>query len=65
MVFNVNQIVALLSRGHTLKKGDIVLTGTPPGIGWFRKPRLALQHGNRVKVAIEGLSTLINVVEYA
>ncbi|KAH7019619.1 hypothetical protein EDB80DRAFT_701206 [Ilyonectria destructans] len=64
MIFNIRQIVARLSRGHTLTQGDIILTGTPPGIGWFRKPRVALNHGTSVKVCIENLSTLVNVVDY-
>jgi 2-keto-4-pentenoate hydratase/2-oxohepta-3-ene-1,7-dioic acid hydratase in catechol pathway len=38
--------------------GDLILTGTPPGVGYFRDPRIALQPGDTVEVEVEGIGTL-------
>ncbi len=55
MVFNVAQIVANLSHYFTLEPGDLVTTGTPPGVGMGKKPQVFLQPGDKLKVWIEGL----------
>ncbi|KAL2206007.1 hypothetical protein CC79DRAFT_1349305 [Sarocladium strictum] len=64
MIFSVRKQIALLSRGTTLEAGTIILTGTPPGIGYFRQPRVVLEDGGRVDVHIEKIGTLVNVVKY-
>jgi len=38
--------------------GDLILTGTPPGVGYFRDPPIALQPGDTVEVEVEGIGTL-------
>lgn len=58
MIFGVVDLIALLSRSFTLNPGDIVATGTPPGVGWFRTPRRTLRDGDEVVVAIEGIGEL-------
>ena len=55
MVFNVRQIVAYLSNFMTLEPGDVILTGTPPGVGMGQKPPRYLNAGDRVEIGIEGL----------
>jgi 2-keto-4-pentenoate hydratase/2-oxohepta-3-ene-1,7-dioic acid hydratase in catechol pathway len=55
MVFTVAQIVSYLSRFMTLEPGDIICTGTPPGVGMARKPQRFLKKGDRVRLGIEGL----------
>ncbi len=55
MVFNVRQIVAYLSNFMTLEPGDVILTGTPPGVGMGQKPPRYLKAGDRVEIGIEGL----------
>ncbi|QJD71742.1 fumarylacetoacetate hydrolase family protein [Marinobacterium sp. LSUCC0821] len=55
MVFNVRQIVAYLSNFMTLEPGDVILTGTPPGVGMGQKPPSYLKAGDRVEIGIEGL----------
>jgi len=62
LVFPVRKLIAILSEGITLEPGDVVLTGTPSGVGFARKPPLWLKDGDTVEVEVEGLGTLINTV---
>lgn len=62
MVFEIPEILSYLSRVVTLRPGDVVSTGTPPGSGHWRKPPRYLQPGNRVKVEVGTLGTLENPV---
>jgi len=63
MIFSVAEIVAFLSSGMTLMPGDIIITGTPPGVGAARDPQVWLKAGDEVSIEIEGLGTLTNPVE--
>lgn len=62
LVFDVPALVSYISHSITLEPGDIVLTGTPSGTGFFREPRIALQPGDVVDVEIEGIGNLSNPV---
>ena len=55
MIFNMNFILSYLSNFMSLQPGDIVTTGTPPGVGMAMKPATYLQVGNKLKLNIEGL----------
>jgi len=55
MVFTVAQIVSYVSRFMTLEPGDIICTGTPPGVGMGRKPQRFLKKGDTVRLGIAGL----------
>jgi 2-keto-4-pentenoate hydratase/2-oxohepta-3-ene-1,7-dioic acid hydratase in catechol pathway len=55
MVFTVAQIVSYLSRFMTLEPGDIICTGTPPGVGLGRTPQRFLKKGDKLRLGIEGL----------
>ncbi|KAJ2934535.1 hypothetical protein H1R20_g2570, partial [Candolleomyces eurysporus] len=62
-IFNVRQTVAFLSQGTTLEPGTIILTGTPKGVGFVRKPPIYLKHGDEVRVSLgNGIGTLVNPV---
>ena len=63
MIFTVAEIVAFLSTGMTLEPGDIIMTGTPPGVGAARDPQVFLKDGDEVTIEIEGLGALTNPVE--
>jgi 2,4-diketo-3-deoxy-L-fuconate hydrolase len=63
MIFTVAELVAFLSTGMTLVPGDVIITGTPPGVGMARDPQLWLKDGDEVSIEIEGLGTLTNPVE--
>lgn len=52
--------VSFLSRHFTLQPGDVILTGTPSGVGAFRNPPVYLRSGDEVSVTIEGIGTLTN-----
>jgi 2-keto-4-pentenoate hydratase/2-oxohepta-3-ene-1,7-dioic acid hydratase in catechol pathway len=62
MVFGVAEILAYLSQVFTLEVGDLIFTGTPPGVGFARKPPVYLKGGDVVEVEIEGLGLLRNPV---
>jgi 2-keto-4-pentenoate hydratase/2-oxohepta-3-ene-1,7-dioic acid hydratase in catechol pathway len=62
MVFSAGELLAYLSRIFTLHPGDLVFTGTPPGVGFVRKPPVFLKGGDVVEVEIEGLGVLRNPV---
>jgi 2-keto-4-pentenoate hydratase/2-oxohepta-3-ene-1,7-dioic acid hydratase in catechol pathway len=62
LVFDVPTLVAYVSHSLTLEPGDILLTGTPSGTGFFREPKVALRAGDVVEVEVEGIGTLANPV---
>ena len=62
LIFRIPELVAHLSSVFTLESGDIVSTGTPPGVGMARKPPRFLRPGDDVVVHIEGLGELRNPV---
>lgn len=62
MVFGVGEILSYISRFATLEPGDLVLTGTPAGVGGFRNPPLFLWPGDRVEIFVEGIGVLSNPV---
>jgi 2-keto-4-pentenoate hydratase/2-oxohepta-3-ene-1,7-dioic acid hydratase in catechol pathway len=55
MIFNINFILSYLSNFMSLQPGDIVTTGTPPGVGMGMNPKLFLKTGNKLKLNIEHL----------
>ncbi|RAQ59000.1 fumarylacetoacetate hydrolase [Aspergillus flavus] len=64
MIFDIAKTIAFLSQGTTLEKGTIIMTGTGPGIGAMRNPKIVLKHGDDMRVEIEKIGTLINEVYY-
>jgi 2-keto-4-pentenoate hydratase/2-oxohepta-3-ene-1,7-dioic acid hydratase in catechol pathway len=62
MIFPCRRIVSYLSRCFTLLPGTIILTGTPEGVGFKRKPPVFLRPGQIVEIEIEGIGTLVNPV---
>jgi 2-keto-4-pentenoate hydratase/2-oxohepta-3-ene-1,7-dioic acid hydratase in catechol pathway len=63
MVFSVAQLISILSEAITLSPGDIIVSGTPAGVGMARKPPLFMKHGDTCEVEIEGIGILRNAVE--
>ncbi|MEZ5347494.1 MAG: fumarylacetoacetate hydrolase family protein [Pyrinomonadaceae bacterium] len=63
LIFNVPELISYLSKTVTLEPGDLIATGTPPGVGFARKPPVYLKKGDIVEVEVEGLGTLSNPVE--
>jgi 2-keto-4-pentenoate hydratase/2-oxohepta-3-ene-1,7-dioic acid hydratase in catechol pathway len=55
MIFGVASLISYVSRFMSLRTGDIISTGTPPGVGFGRKPPLYLRPGNRLQLRISGL----------
>lgn len=62
MMFSVSRIISELSQGMTLMPGDIILTGTPEGIGAKRNPPLFLKAGDVVEVTISGIGSIKNKI---
>lgn len=62
MIFGVAEIVSFLSRACTLEPGDLILTGTPWGVGGFRTPPIFLKPGDTVEIEVEGVGVLANHV---
>ena len=62
MVFDVPTLIEFLSASKTLLPGTVILTGTPHGVGFARKPPVFLQPGDTISIAIEGIGTLTNPV---
>ena len=55
MIFDVDYIVSYVSEFMSLQSGDIITTGTPPGVGMGMKPQLFLKAGDEIKLSIENL----------
>ncbi len=62
LLFSVPFLVAYISNTFTLEPGDLILTGTPPGVGWARDPKRALAPGDVVEVEVERIGVLANPV---
>jgi acylpyruvate hydrolase len=62
MIFSVAKIIAIVSEFLTLEPGDVILTGTPAGVGFLRDPPIFLRDGDVVRSTVEGIGTLVNEV---
>ena len=62
MIFDVRTLVSFLSQETTLLPGTVVVTGTPEGVGYTRKPPVYLRAGDLMRVSIERLGSLENTV---
>jgi 2-keto-4-pentenoate hydratase/2-oxohepta-3-ene-1,7-dioic acid hydratase in catechol pathway len=60
LIFNIPYLISFLSNTITLQPGDIISTGTPPGVGMGKKPQIWLKHGDVTEATIEGIGTLRN-----
>jgi len=63
MIFGVRELIAYISRGVTLEPGDVISTGTPPGVGFARKHPVFLKAGDEVVVEVQGIGRLSNPVK--
>lgn len=63
MIFKVAYLIHYLSQGLTLEAGDLILTGTPYGVGMARQPQVFLANGDLVRVEIEGIGAVENRIE--
>ena len=55
LIFRIDELIAHLSQLITLEPGDVIFTGTPPGVGMARKPPVFLKAGDVTEVEVEGL----------
>src|SRR6476659_939087 len=61
-IFGVAEVVSFISQAITLEPGDLLITGTPAGVGAFRKPPVWLQPGDEITIEIDGLGPISNPV---
>jgi 2-keto-4-pentenoate hydratase/2-oxohepta-3-ene-1,7-dioic acid hydratase in catechol pathway len=61
-IFGVAEVVSFISQAITLEPGDLIITGTPAGVGAFRKPPVWLQDGDEITIEIDGLGSITNPV---
>ncbi|HEY4073926.1 MAG TPA: fumarylacetoacetate hydrolase family protein [Herbaspirillum sp.] len=62
MLFDVETVIAVLSEAITLEAGDLIVMGTPAGVGWGRNPKLFMKHGDICEVSISQIGTLKNPI---
>jgi len=62
LIFKIPELIEFLSASITLEPGDVVATGTPPGVGFARKPPIFMKNGDVAEVEIEGLGVLSNPI---
>jgi 2-keto-4-pentenoate hydratase/2-oxohepta-3-ene-1,7-dioic acid hydratase in catechol pathway len=66
MLHDVPALIEMISAAVTLEPGDVISTGTPPGVGVFQDPPVYLQPGDRVRCTIEGIGSVENpVIDWA
>lgn len=64
LIFGIDELVSFCSQAFTLKPGDLLFTGTPPGVGVYREPPVLLEDGDDVTIGVEELGELRNSCEY-
>jgi len=62
LIFKIPELIEFISTFVTLEPGDVIATGTPPGVGFAQKPPVYLAAGDQMEVEIEGIGVLKNVV---
>ena len=62
LIFGVDEVISYVTQTMTLEPGDLILTGTPAGVGVFRDPQRLLQPGDEVTIEIERIGSLTNPV---
>jgi 2,4-didehydro-3-deoxy-L-rhamnonate hydrolase len=63
LIFGVDEVISYASQTSTLEAGDLILTGTPAGVGVFRDPPRLLQPGDEITIEIDGVGSLTNPVQ--
>jgi 2-keto-4-pentenoate hydratase/2-oxohepta-3-ene-1,7-dioic acid hydratase in catechol pathway len=63
MIFDVKEIIHQLSIGFTLLPGDIIMTGTPEGVGYAMQPPQTLKAGDVIRCEIDGIGSLTTTVK--
>jgi len=63
LIFNVPDLIAMISVAMSLEPGDVIITGTPGGVGAARKPPVFMQPGDVFEVEIEGIGVLSNPIQ--
>lgn len=64
MIWTIKQIIEHLSRGTTLRKGTVIMTGTPSGVELFMEPKGFLKDGDVVEIEVEGIGSIANKMVY-
>ncbi|MFB6119428.1 fumarylacetoacetate hydrolase family protein [Halosegnis sp.] len=64
LIFGIDELVSFCSQAFTLQPGDLLFTGTPPGVGVYREPPVLLEDGDTVTIGVEGLGELTNDCAY-
>ncbi|KAH8648845.1 hypothetical protein BGZ61DRAFT_376305 [Ilyonectria robusta] len=64
LIWSVRQLIAHLSRGTTLRKGTLIMTGTPSGVGFFMNPKGFLKNGDVVEIEISQIGLIANKFEF-
>ncbi len=62
LIFGVKELVSYCSKNFTLLPGTVIMTGTPSGVGFARKPPVFLKKGDHIEIEIEGIGILSNKV---
>jgi 2-keto-4-pentenoate hydratase/2-oxohepta-3-ene-1,7-dioic acid hydratase in catechol pathway len=62
MIFDVASLITIISEAITLEPGDVIVSGTPSGIGWARTPKLLMKAGDTCEVSVEGIGKLRNPI---
>jgi 2-keto-4-pentenoate hydratase/2-oxohepta-3-ene-1,7-dioic acid hydratase in catechol pathway len=63
LIFDVAELIAMISVAISLEPGDVIITGTPGGVGVARKPPVFMQPGDVFEVEIEGIGVLSNSIQ--
>jgi 2-keto-4-pentenoate hydratase/2-oxohepta-3-ene-1,7-dioic acid hydratase in catechol pathway len=64
-IFGVREVVSFVSQAITLEPGDLIITGTPAGVGAFRDPKVWLKPGDEIAIEIDGIGSITNPVTAA
>jgi 2-keto-4-pentenoate hydratase/2-oxohepta-3-ene-1,7-dioic acid hydratase in catechol pathway len=62
MIFRIPELIAFVSAAITLEPGDLLVTGTPAGVGVFRQPPVFLEPGDRMRIEAAGIGSVENPI---